>query len=77
MMPEEVVQAALDLQAQVLMPVHWSKFSLALHAWDDPIMRVTKESKKKNVPIINPMIGEEVDLKKTGIYATWWKNVAR
>jgi len=76
MMPEEVVQAALDLQAQVLMPVHWSKFSLALHAWDDPIMRVTKESERKNVAIINPMIGEEVDLKKTGIYANWWKNVA-
>lgn len=76
MMPEEVVQAAIDLQAQVLMPVHWSKFSLALHAWDDPVIRVTRESKKKNVPIINPMIGEEVDLKKTGIYTTWWKNVA-
>ncbi len=31
MMPEEAVQATIDLNAKVLIPVHWSKFSLALH----------------------------------------------
>src|SRR5690606_17606068 len=34
MMPEETVQAALDLNAKRLFPVHWGKFSLALHDWD-------------------------------------------
>jgi len=28
MMPEETVQAALDLQAKVFLPVHWGKFTL-------------------------------------------------
>lgn len=32
MMPEETVQAAVDLYAKALLPVHWGKFSLALHA---------------------------------------------
>lgn len=76
MMPEEVVQAALDLTAKVLIPVHWSKFSLALHDWDDSIIRVTNESKKKNLAVINPMIAEEADLKATGVYSNWWEKVA-
>lgn len=76
MMPEEVVQATLDLKAKVLVPVHWSKFSLALHDWDDSIIRVLRESKKKNVSVVNPMIGEEVDLKATGVYTNWWEKVA-
>jgi L-ascorbate metabolism protein UlaG (beta-lactamase superfamily) len=75
MMPEEVVQAALDLKAKVLLPVHWSKFSLSLHAWDDPIIRVTKESKRKNLHAITPAIGEEVDLKIHGRYVNWWEKV--
>lgn len=76
MMPEEAVQAAIDLNAKALVPVHWSKFSLALHDWDDSIIRVTKESKRKNLSLINPMIGEEVDLKATGVYTNWWEKVA-
>jgi L-ascorbate metabolism protein UlaG (beta-lactamase superfamily) len=75
MMPEEVVQAAIDLKAEKLMPVHWSKFSLALHDWDEPIIRVTRESKKRNVPIITPMIGQEVDLKGSATFSNWWEKV--
>ncbi|WP_018616454.1 MBL fold metallo-hydrolase [Segetibacter koreensis] len=75
MMPEEAVQAALDLKAKVLIPVHWSKFSLALHDWDDSIKRVIRESEKRNMPLINPMIGEEVDLKATGTFTSWWEKV--
>src|SRR5450631_771519 len=33
MMPEQTVQAALDLKAKVILPVHWSKFTLAMHPW--------------------------------------------
>ncbi|MGB4774697.1 MAG: MBL fold metallo-hydrolase [Daejeonella sp.] len=75
MMPEEVVQASIDLQAEKVIPVHWSKFALALHAWDEPIIRVTKEAKKKNITLINPMIGEEVNLKATKPLKAWWEEV--
>jgi L-ascorbate metabolism protein UlaG (beta-lactamase superfamily) len=33
MMPEQTVQASIDLKAKVLLPVHWGKFRLALHPW--------------------------------------------
>jgi L-ascorbate metabolism protein UlaG (beta-lactamase superfamily) len=72
MMPEEVVQAAIDLKAKKLMPVHWSKFSLALHAWHEPIRRVTAEGKRKAIPMITPMIGEPVSLNDDLIYKEWW-----
>jgi len=73
MMPEEVVQAAQDLKATRLMPVHWAKFSLALHAWDEPIKRVTAEAEKQNMPLLTPMIGEKVNLNdSTYVSKKWW-----
>lgn len=75
MMPEQTVQAAIDLKAKVLMPVHWAKFALALHAWDEPIERVTKEAHRLNRPIIHPMIGEEVNLNKPVLSQEWWKGI--
>jgi L-ascorbate metabolism protein UlaG (beta-lactamase superfamily) len=75
MMPEQTVQAAIDLKAKTLMPVHWGKFALALHAWDEPIERVTKEAHQLNVPIIHPVIGETVDLDDFGVQKEWWKAI--
>lgn len=75
MMPEEVVKAAIDLKAKKLLPVHWSKFALGLHAWDDPIKRVTAEGKKQNMPIMTPMIGEEVNLNESKLYPAWWEGI--
>lgn len=72
MMPEEVVQASMDLKAIKLFPVHWAKFSLALHSWDDPAKRIVAEAKKKNVALITPMIGEEVDLISEYTSKEWW-----
>ena len=73
MMPEEVVQAALDLKARALLPVHWAKFSLSLHAWDEPIVRVTEEAKKKELRVVHPMIGEALHLDRLEQNAEWWK----
>jgi L-ascorbate metabolism protein UlaG (beta-lactamase superfamily) len=60
MFPEETVQAALDLKARILLPVHWAKFSLALHPWNEPIRRVKAAAQSANLPITTPRIGEPV-----------------
>jgi len=75
MMPEEVVQAGIDLKAKKILPVHWAKFTLSLHAWDEPINRVVAEAEKMNMPLIHPMIGEEVNLNNPKPSSTWWKNI--
>lgn len=73
MLPEEVVQAGEDLRAEWIIPVHWSKFSLSVHAWDDPIKRVVAEAKRKNRKLLHPMIGEAVDLDKPVAGKEWWE----
>jgi L-ascorbate metabolism protein UlaG (beta-lactamase superfamily) len=73
MMPNEVLQAAKDLNAKRLFPVHNSKFALANHSWDTPLKAITEFNKTVNQPIITPMIGELVDLKdSTHVFSEWW-----
>jgi len=74
MMPEEVVQAAKDLKASLLLPVHSSKFVLANHAWYEPLERVSKEAKKQQQGLLTPLIGELVDLEHASTAPSyWWK----
>jgi len=72
MMPEETVQASIDLNARVLFPIHWSKFDLALYPWDEPAIRLTKEARHQNVDVATPLIGETFDVNN---YAEtlWWE----
>ena len=72
MFPHETVQANIDLKSNVLFPIHWSKFDLAFHPWDEPIIRITKEAEKRNINIATPMIGEVFDL--TNLPKNpWWE----
>lgn len=60
MLPEETVQAAQDLRARTLLPVHWGKFTLSLHPWDEPIHRVRVAAEKAELQLTTPRIGEVV-----------------
>jgi len=73
MMPEQTVQANLDLKSKVLMPVHWGKFTLAFHPWNEPINRVLKQAGEMNVKVTTPMIGERVVLDSILPDSKWWK----
>ena len=75
-MPNEVVEAAKELKAKKLFPVHWAKFPLAQHDWDEPIIKVTEYATNDNIPTITPMIGEKVFLKQTNQqFKKWWEEV--
>lgn len=76
-MPEEVILMAEDLQAHKVIPVHWAKFVLAQHDWDDPIIRVVAEAKRKNIALIHPMIGENVTIGDSAqSFSEWWKDIS-
>ena len=74
MMPEETLQAAKDLQANMLLPVHWGKFALALHPWYDPISRISEKAAAMQMPYTSPRIGEPVILNEAYPCDAWWKD---
>ncbi len=76
MMPEETVQAAQDLQAAKLLPVHWSKFALSLHDWDEPVKRVVAEAGRKDMPLILPVPGAPTYLKGEHENKKWWEQMS-
>ena len=73
MMPEESAQAAVDVRARRMMPIHWGAFQLALHAWTDPAERVTVKATELNMPMTTPRIGEAVVLDRASYpNLKWW-----
>lgn len=74
MVPEETVQAQIDVKGRLLIPIHWGAFTLSLHDWNDPIERVTRAAKEQKVSISTPQIGETV-LVGCGQYpsSVWWR----
>jgi L-ascorbate metabolism protein UlaG (beta-lactamase superfamily) len=77
-LPGENLQAAKDLQAKRLMPVHSAKFSLALHDWDEPLEEMVRLNEKFQIPLATPKIGELVNLNDPNqTFGEWWREMAR
>ena len=73
-LPEETLKAAKALQTKRLMPVHSSKFALAMHPWYEPLTEITRLNSGYDVPLVTPLIGECVNLKETEqAFQDWWK----
>jgi len=74
LMPNEILQAAKELKAKRILPVHSSKFALGNHEWDEPLKLITENNKKENLDIITPMIGEKVNLDdQRQVFSQWWE----
>ncbi|MCX6316369.1 MAG: MBL fold metallo-hydrolase [Bacteroidetes bacterium] len=73
MMPEETAQAARDLKAKMLLPVHWGKFRLSMHRWNEPIRRVLEAAAELDQPIVHPKIGQPVYLDEPFKGEQWWE----
>lgn len=76
LMPYEILQAAKDLKAKRIFPVHHSKFALGNHDWDEPLEMINENNKKEKLAIITPMISEKVNMDDPGqLFMQWWKGV--
>lgn len=75
MIPEESVQASIDLQAEQMMLIHWAGFTLARHSWTEPIERATLAAEKNDVNLFAPQIGETVPLDGETVLpvSAWWR----
>ena len=74
MFPEEAVQAAQDINAHIMLPIHWGVFSLGRNPWDESIKRAHAASERSGVRMHVPQMGEKY---QPDNYAStpWWLEV--
>ncbi|SHN40163.1 MBL fold metallo-hydrolase [Cryptosporangium aurantiacum] len=76
MTPEEAVVAHRDVRGELLIPLHWATFNLALHDWAEPADRLWKEAKAREVRLAVPRPGERVDVDAPPQVDGWWQLLA-
>ena len=74
-LPEEAVQAAIDLRAKQMIPIHWAMFELSLHDWDEPIKRSQQAAEELGMELMTPKLGQVVDLSLKNQFSHWWEQV--
>ncbi|SNR52467.1 MBL fold metallo-hydrolase [Lutibacter flavus] len=75
MTPEETIIASIEVQSKLTMPIHWGSFKLALHSWDDPILRASVKAKELNIKFSTPKVGESIVLNQENFpNESWWLN---
>lgn len=75
MMPEESVQAAIDIKTKLMLPIHWGSFALSLHDWNDPVIRAKKAASSLDLELTTPRIGESIYLNTAKFPKDiWWLN---
>jgi L-ascorbate metabolism protein UlaG (beta-lactamase superfamily) len=73
MLPEQTVQAHLDLRGRRLVPIHNGTFDLAFHAWQDPFERIAAAARAHSVEVLTPTIGARLDMVQPGLTPAWWR----
>ena len=75
MTPEQALQVHRDVRGRRMLPVHWSTFNLAYHAWDEPIRRAVAEADRVGADLVTPRVGEMVDADRPFASTRWWESV--
>lgn len=68
----EAAQAAVDLKADLLQPIHWAKFAEADHPWTEPIKKLIPAAARLKVPLNVPKIGEPYTIGDPPKITPWW-----
>ena len=70
--PEQAVRAHQLVRGDVMLPVHWAGFDLALHGWTEPIERVLAAAAATGVRVATPQPGELLEPTAMGVQRRWW-----
>ena len=71
-LPEETAQAAVDIHAKNVVPIHGGKFALARHAWNENYIDLQKFSADKNYQLLTPRIGELIFFDGENNFTEWF-----
>ncbi|MEH6444082.1 MAG: MBL fold metallo-hydrolase [Oceanospirillaceae bacterium] len=72
MQPEQSLQAFLDLNGKVMMPIHNATFDLAFHTWYQPLQRISKLAREHNVTLMMPKFGQVTTVGVPLKLKPWW-----
>jgi L-ascorbate metabolism protein UlaG (beta-lactamase superfamily) len=61
MRPEESAQAAADVKAAHVVPVHWGAYPMAFHPWDEPVRRIIAALRALRLHPMTPIQGQVFD----------------
>ena len=70
--PEQAVLAHRLVGGNVMLPVHWGMFDLALHGWTEPMERVLVAAQKAGVRVASPRPGGMFEPINVGTPIRWW-----
>ncbi|AOW14975.1 hypothetical protein LPB72_12970 [Hydrogenophaga crassostreae] len=72
--PLNALKAHGLLGGGAFLPVHWGTFSLAMHAWDEPVETLLAHAPSRDVLLL-PRLGESVEPKEQRTAQAWWRGV--
>jgi hypothetical protein len=70
--PLNALKAHELLGGGAFMPVHWGTFSLAMHAWDEPVETLLESAAAPEL-LLMPMLGEPVEPGQRSLPRAWWR----
>lgn len=73
--PEQAVRAHQELRGRLLVPVHWGTFSMAMHAWTEPVERLLVAAEAARVTVAVPRPGESIEPSAPATVVRWWPAV--
>ena len=73
--PEQAVLAHRLVRGQVMVPVHWGLFDLALHGWTEPVERIIVAARQLNVHLSIPRPGQSIDIGTRVENEKWWPSL--
>jgi len=75
MTPEQAIQAHVDLDGGVFIPMHWGTFRMAFHPWKEPAERFYNEAIRRNISFATPLAGVIVENPHALPRDPWWREL--
>jgi len=72
--PLNALRAHALLGGGAFLPVHWGTFSLAMHAWDEPVETLLEFARTRDTPLLMPRLGEPVEPAHLAPVTPWWRS---
>jgi len=74
LMPEDSIQAHIDLGGKLMLPIHNSTFDLSLHPWHEPMERVKELAMEHGIRVATPIIGATLPILEPHPTYAWWRS---